>query len=70
MYYLGCASSRNESSGYINYGNSIITNPYGEVVARLDDKEATLYYELDFEYLESIREQIPVIKNTKKHDLL
>ena len=70
MYYLGCASSRNENSSYINYGNSIITNPYGEVVARLDDKEATLYYELDFEYLESIREQIPVIKNTKKHDLL
>ncbi|ORU00636.1 N-carbamoyl-D-amino acid amidohydrolase [Anaerovibrio sp. JC8] len=66
IYMVGCASMRDSSSGYISWGHSIITNPWGDVVGVLDEKEGILTAELDLDYIGKIREELPLLKNRRK----
>lgn len=64
-YLIGCAPARDESGSYVSYGNSIVTNPWGEVIARLDAEEAVLIADIDTDYSEKVRERIPIMKNRR-----
>lgn len=47
------------------YGRSLVIDPWGTVIAKAPDVEAALVTDLDMDYLESVREQIPCLKNRK-----
>ena len=67
--YVGvCSPARDLNSSYVAFGHSLISNPYGKVIGSLDEKEGILYQEIDFNEVDEIRNQIPVIKN-KRNDL-
>lgn len=47
----------------LNYGNSLIVDPWGTVVARAQDKIGWVNTTLDFEYLKRVRENLPSNRN-------
>lgn len=65
MYFVGCASSRNPMASYVNYGNSIICDPMGKVIKRLNEHTGEMIQELNFDYIEKVRNMIPVVNNKK-----
>ena len=62
IYMLGCAPACNPEAGYISWGHSIFTDPWGRVVDMLDEKEGILIGEVDLDYENEIREQLPLLK--------
>lgn len=65
VYYGLCSPARVESQGYVAYGHSLVTNPWGQVVQELDAREGILIQEIDFDFEDEIREQLPLLKHRK-----
>ena len=66
IYMVGCAPAGDITAGYISWGHSIVTNPWGAVVDMLDEKEGILLAELDMGYEERVREELPLLKSRRK----
>jgi len=45
------------------YGRSMIINPWGVTIACAEDREQVIYAEIDPDYVDQIREQLPSLKN-------
>ena len=56
---------RDESAGYISWGHSIVTDPWGKIMKQLDEKEGILIEEIDLDREDQIREQLPLLKHRK-----
>lgn len=65
VYMAGCAPARDLTASYHSWGHSIVTNPWGEVMAQLEEGEGILYEELDFAREDAIREQLPLLKHRR-----
>lgn len=66
LFMIGAAPARDESSSYVAYGNSIVVSPWGKVIARLDEKEAILYADIDFKEEEDMRDCYHIISAERK----
>lgn len=66
LYMVGISPARNAKSSYVIYGNSLIVNPWGKIINILDEKEGILVSELNLDYIEEVRNSLPVLKNMKK----
>lgn len=66
IYMVGCAPARDVSVGYISWGHSIVTDPWGKVIDMLDEKKGILLAELDMDYEEQVREELPLLKSRRK----
>ena len=66
IYLVGCAPARDVSAGYISWGHSIVTDPWGRVIDMLDEKKGILLAELDMDYEEQVREELPLLKSRRK----
>lgn len=66
IYMVGCAPARDVSAGYISWGHSIVTDPWGRVIDMLDEKKGILLAELDMDYEEQVREELPLLKSRRK----
>ena len=66
IYMVGCAPARDVSAGYISWGHSIVTDPWGRVIDMLDEKKVILLAELDMDYEEQVREELPLLKSRRK----
>ena len=60
------APARDVSAGYISWGHSIVTDPWGRVTGMLDENEGILLAELDMDYEEQVREELPLLKSRRK----
>ena len=45
------------------YGRSMIINPWGVTIACAEDREQVIYAEIDTDYVDQVREQLPSLKN-------
>lgn len=66
IYMVGCAPARDVSAGYISWGHSMVTDPWGRVIDMLDEKKGILLAELDMDYEEQVREELPLLKSRRK----
>lgn len=66
VYFAAISTARNPEMSYQAYGHSCIVNPWGEFVARGEIDETILYGEVDFEYIEDIRAQLPLLKHRRE----
>lgn len=66
LFMAGCAPARDVKGPYVSYGNSIITDPWGRILGRLDEKPGILVQEIDLDEIKAVREQLPLIKNRRK----
>ena len=65
VYAIGAAPARDLDFSYHSYGNSIIVDPWGKVVSRLDEKETMLIQEIDLSKIEQIRQELPLLKSRR-----
>jgi len=61
LYTVGVSAARDEKASYVAYGNSIVCDPWGRVLCRADASEEILFFEPDFDYVASIRRQLPIL---------
>ncbi len=66
IYMAGCAPARNKDAGYLSYANSILADPWGRVLGRLNTEEEILIHEIDPDYASDIRSQLPILSGVKK----
>jgi predicted amidohydrolase len=65
VYFAACSPARSMNGHYIAFGNSCVSNPWGEFCAKTDANESIAYADIDFSYVDAIREQLPLLKARK-----
>ena len=66
VFCIGVAPALNRNASYHSYGHSIVTNPWGEVMAQAGEKEELIICEIDLSEIKKVREELPVLKNKRK----
>ena len=61
LFTVGAAPARDEDGVYVSYGNSIVVDPWGNVVARCCGEERTLIADIDLNFIKEIRGQLPIL---------
>ena len=61
-FTVGVSPARDTTAGYVAYGNSIAVDPWGSVLCRAGGEAVTLYADLDFDRLEAVRAQLPILR--------
>lgn len=51
--------------GFNDYGNSMIVDPWGRVLARAADQEGVIVAPLDLDYLERVRRELPSLQHAR-----
>ncbi len=64
-FVIGTAPARDVESSYISWGHSIAVDPWGTVLAQMDEKEGIRLVEFDFDYLEKVRQELPLLKHRR-----
>lgn len=59
-FILSCATARSEVNKFKSYGHSIIVSPWGNILSELDNKEGSIYYEIDLKEVDTMRNAIPI----------
>lgn len=65
VYTLGVAPARDMTAGYISYGNSLVVDPWGTVLKKLEGEENILVENLNLSKTDKIREQLPLLKHIR-----
>jgi deaminated glutathione amidase len=52
-------------SGVTDFGNSMIIDPWGKPLARAADREMPIYAEIDRDYQERVRRELPCLRHVK-----
>lgn len=61
-YMIGTSTARDDQFTYHSYGHSLTVSPWGDVMGQLKYTDDLIVTELDYDYLEGIREQLPLLK--------
>jgi len=64
-YLLAANQSGKRANGHYTFGNSMIINPWGEIIAHQDTGAGVLLAEIDLAYLKKLRETFPVLTHKK-----
>jgi len=52
-------------SGFNDFGNSMIVDPWGKPLARAADRETVIVAEIDLDYLDRVRQELPCLAHAK-----
>lgn len=63
--YIVAAGQIGKKARFAAYGNSMVVDPWGTVISRAKDQPGITYGEIDLDYLDKIRQQIPSLKNRR-----
>ena len=61
LYMVGTSTARDPEAGYIAYGHSIVTDPWGDIVMQMDEKPGVSIAEIDLDYIDTIRAKLPLM---------
>lgn len=65
VFMVGASPARNINSSYTAYGNSLVANPWGQIICRMDEKEGIEICEINLDFIDEIREQLPLLKHRR-----
>jgi len=60
MYVAVCGPARDVDASYVSWGHSCVATPWGEYCASTDAHETIVYADIDVDYVNKIRMQIPI----------
>lgn len=66
VYFAACSPARDEAGVYVAYGHSMVADPWGKVIAEADEKPDIVTACIDTEYVDSIREQLPLLRHRRE----
>ena len=61
IFMVGTSAARDPEAGYVAYGHSIITDPWGEILMQMDEKPGVTVTELDLSRIDQIRAKLPLM---------
>ena len=64
-YVIGTAPARDPGSSYISWGHSIVVDPWGTVMMQMEEKEDVRIVEIDLDYLEKVRRELPLLAHRR-----
>lgn len=65
IYFAAVSPARDTEGPYQAYGNSCVANPWGEFCGKTDVRESIVYAKIDLDYVEEIRNQLPLLKHRR-----
>ena len=65
IFAVGTAPARNAAAAYISWGHSIVTDPWGQVIHQIDEKQGVSITELDLLRVREVREQLPLLRHRR-----
>lgn len=63
--YMVCTDQIGVKPTMHTFGRSLVVDPWGNTIAKASDKECVLMVEIDIDYLNRLREQVPCLSNRK-----
>ena len=64
--YIIAPNQVGKKEKYQAYGNSMVIDPWGTVIARASDKPCVIMAEIDLDYLEDVRRRNPSVSNRRR----
>lgn len=61
-FVAGCSPARDEQGCYVAYGHSMVTAPWGNVIAQADETEQVMVIDVDLAEVERVRAQLPIMR--------
>ena len=68
VYMIAPAQFGPNVHGFSDYGNSMIVDPWGRVLARGADQEGVVIAPIDLDYLERVRRELPALAHARLRD--
>jgi omega-amidase len=65
LYISGISPSRDCEGDYKPYANSMVINPWGDIVAKAGEAPEIIYANIDMNYIDKVRNELPVIKHRR-----
>ncbi len=65
VYVIAPAQFGSNVHGFSDYGNTMIVDPWGRVLARAADQEGVVMAPLDLDYLEKVRRELPALGHAR-----
>ncbi|MGD1816957.1 MAG: carbon-nitrogen hydrolase family protein [Pleomorphochaeta sp.] len=65
IYAIGTAPARDLDASYKSWGHSIVVDPWGAIVSQVDEKEHVIINDIDLNYVEEVRTQLPLLKHRR-----
>ena len=62
VYFAAVSPAYAEGGIYEAYGHSLVSDPWGKVIAEAGTGEEIVYADIDFEYVDSVRQQLPLLR--------
>ena len=53
------------AGGIVDYGNSMIIDPWGRPLARAADREMIIYADVDYDYQDKVRRELPCLQHVR-----
>ena len=66
LYVAGASPARNEELSYVAYGNSMVADPWGEILVRASEKEEIIYANIKLSKIKEVRDELPVLKGRRE----
>ncbi|MGI5977737.1 MAG: carbon-nitrogen hydrolase family protein [Candidatus Limivicinus sp.] len=66
LFIAGASAARYEGFDYECWGHSTVTDPFGSVIAECDEKEQILYADIDFDRVDTVRQQLPTFLHLRR----
>lgn len=65
VFAIGTAPARDAGASYQSWGHSIATDPWGAVLAQMEEQEGEQLVDVDLTETERVREQIPLLRHRR-----
>ncbi|KAH8354540.1 hypothetical protein KR084_000905, partial [Drosophila pseudotakahashii] len=65
LFVVTCSPARDNMSGYVAYGHSMVVNPWAQVQREAGEGCEFIVEEIDFDMVEQVRRQIPIFKQRR-----
>ncbi len=66
VFVVATSPASNKNANYVAYGHSMVCNPWGEIISKGSFEERIVYAELDKNMINTIREELPLLKNRRE----
>jgi omega-amidase len=67
LYFAACAPARDVTGVYKGYAHSLVINPWGEIIGAAALAETVVYSDIDLDYMEQVRQEIPLLKQKRDY---
>lgn len=66
VYICACAPARDNDASYVSFANSMIADPWGQIVSRAGNDEEIIFADIDTNRIDAVRKKLPLLKHLRR----